>query len=261
MRTVVCTGMWGTAWERYGREFVETFARHWPAEVELVVYTDRTDFTLPRGDLRQLSDIPGYLEFLARWGDDPVARGRKGGPNAVWKPGYEARGYSWCHDAVKWFPQALIPDDVCRRLGKEYVWVGENEVEPIIVCWLDADVVTRAAVPAEWLNDLIGPSHDCAYLGRVDSHSEIGFWAVRLPAGLDVVEDFAWLYTGHPVRRDPAKFIEQRETHSAFIWDVARAGAWDVRFRNLTPEGSGHVFRSSALAPYLEHFKGALKPA
>ena len=36
MRTIVVTGLWGAAWDRYGRTFAESFARYWPADVELV---------------------------------------------------------------------------------------------------------------------------------------------------------------------------------------------------------------------------------
>lgn len=240
MRTIVCTGIWGSAWERYGRDFAESFARFWPEDVELVAYTDRTDFTLPRGELRQLSTIGGHDEFLTRFRADPVANGRQKAPHADWKPGDVRSGYSWSHDAVKWFRQGLIPEAVARTLQI-----------PAILCWLDADVITTAPVPENWIDGLIGEAHG-AYLGR-DVHSEIGFWAVRLPRCDFMVAAFSWLYRS-------GAFLGQKQSHSAYIWDVAREFA-DVNMRNLTPGASGHVFPLSPLAACLEHRKGHLKPA
>lgn len=241
MRALVCTGLWGTAWERYGERFAETFARRWPESVELVVYSDR-DLPLPRGELRRLADIPGYLEFMARHGGDPVANGRLPGKAAVWKGGDLKHGYSWSHDAVKWAPQAFIPWAACR-----------SGHAPDILCWLDGDTETLADVPEGWLDELIG-DHDGAYLGRIDSHSEIGFWAVRpqrSPAA-GLIAEFAAIYTS-------GEFLNLRESHSAFVWDEARRRDARLRMRNLTPQGSGHVFRASPLAPFLEHYKGGLK--
>lgn len=238
MRTIVVTGMWGEAWEWYGRDFAKSFAEHWPAEVELVVYADR-DLPLKRGEVRPLSGIPGHDAFLATYGDNPFATGRKKAAHADWKQGDIRKGYSWSHDAVKWFRQGLIPDDAAARLEGQ-----------AILCWLDADVITTSPVPTDWLDGLIG-DHDGAYLGRVDSHSEIGLWAVRMPQGPGLTVWFANMYlTG--------AFLAERQSHSAFIWDRARERS-GLDMLNLTPEGAGHVFRSSPLAPYLEHRKGHLK--
>lgn len=242
MRTVVATGMWGQAWERYGQDFAETFARFWPSEVELIVYSDRWDFTLPRGKLRNLHTIPGYDPWMARFAGDPVARGKEKAPHADWKPGDIKGGYSWSHDAVKWAPQAMIPADVARGLS-----------DPVILAWIDADVITTGPVPTDWVDKVIGPYHG-AYLGRRDAHSEIGFWAVRLPAGRVLVERFAGLYLN-------AGFLSARQSHSAYIWDMARKALPELEMRDLSPGGFGHVFPTSILATCLEHRKGHLKPA
>lgn len=239
MRTVVVTGMWGDAWERYGFEFAETFAKHWPQDVELVIYTDRPSLPVTRGEVRQLGDVPGYATFLDRYSSDVYATGRAKAMHAGWKPKDIANGYSWSHDAVKWFPQGLIPADAARDIRGEAV-----------LCWLDADVITTRAITPDWLNDIIGGANG-AYLGRVDSHSEIGFWAVRLPRGLEMVETFSRIYTS-------GGFQKEAQSHSAFIWDLARERS-GLRLRDLSPNGSGHVFRVSALAKFLEHRKGALK--
>lgn len=239
MKTLVATGMWGDAFERYGFEFAESFARFWPSDVGLVIYTDRDRLPVPRGEVRKLSDIPGYQAFLDRYSTDPYAAGKAKAPHAGWKPKDIENGYSWSHDAVKWFPQGLIPAHAAEGLGEA------------VFCWLDADVITTQPIPANWLDRVIGAAAG-AYLGRVDSHSEIGFWAVRLPKGREITDEFARIYTS-------GGFQNEAQSHSAFIWDVARERT-GLKLKNLTPNGSGHVFRTSILGRYLEHRKGALKP-
>lgn len=231
--------MWGEAWERYGKDFAETFAEHWPDDVELVVYADR-DLPLPRGTLRPLTSVPGLTEFMASYGHNEFATGRRKSAHADWKPGDIKSGYSWSHDAVKWAPQGMIPDAAAEHItGSE------------ILCWIDADVITTSPVPKGWIETIIG-EHDGAYLGRCDSHSEIGFWTVRLPLGLHMVERFADIYrTG--------AFLSEKQSHSAFIWDVARKSS-GLDMLDLSPGGSGHVFASSPLSAHLEHRKGHLKP-
>lgn len=48
MKTTVISLMWGNAWERYGRNFVDTFDKFWPRSIEMVVVSDRP-LELPRG--------------------------------------------------------------------------------------------------------------------------------------------------------------------------------------------------------------------
>lgn len=238
MRTRVVTALWGNAWERYGRRFVETFARYWPAEVELVVYAGEP-VPLLRGDCRELMAIPGLVEFLARHRHDAAATGH-GPPTERWRAEHREAGYCWRYDACKWVRQAVVPFDAAQDLAD-----GD------LLCWLDADVVTHAAVPPGWIEGLLAGA-DLAYLGREGSHSEIGFLAFRLDAARPVLRSFAELYTTEAVFGLP-------ETHSAFVFDAAR-GLWpQVAARNLTPGDRAHVWPRSPLAACTEHLKGKRK--
>ena len=40
MKQRVVSLMWGTAWDRYGKEFAKTFDRHWHKNIELQLVTD-----------------------------------------------------------------------------------------------------------------------------------------------------------------------------------------------------------------------------
>lgn len=236
----VCSLMWGTAWERYGKMFAESFARHWPEAVELVVATDR-GLPLPRGRQIALNDVPGYPEFVARYGDDRKAQGFDSGHHRV-----DARGYSWRHDALKWAPQGLAP-----RAGVTHLKDGD------IFVWLDADVETLKPVPEDWIEGLLD-GHDVACLQRPGTHSEIGFWAMRMkPETRNVIWAFALPYAS-------GRVFEMREFHSAYVWDRALATEPGLKVRNLTPPNcrprKGHVWPHTPLAEFTAHHKGNLKP-
>lgn len=200
----------------------------------------------PEGVIWSLWDCQGQREFLERHADNLEAQGRK--PRRGWKASHVRGGYSFRFDAVKFSRQCFIPEYAASLLPD-----GE------VMVWLDADVVTLADVPAGFVEELLGGA-DVAYLGRQPKHSEIGFWACRIGP-----ETRAWLAELADLFRSDAIF-ELKEWHSAFAWDHTRrlfeaGGAFGqgIDARNLTPGGSGHVWCTSPLAPYMDHLKGKRK--
>lgn len=236
MTTRICTLMWGDAWRRYGRRFVETFDRHWPSDVELFIVTDAP---LPTDRARQIPtfDMKGFGEFVAEYGDDPRAQGMHSRDRKA-EPGKRF----WKHDAVKWAPQAFAP-----RAAVEGMSSGD------VFCWLDADVETTRDVPREWIEMLLS-GHDVACLQRHRQHSEIGFWACIVSvATIQMIDRFAGLYESGDV-------FGLDEWHSAYAFDNALASVPDVTINNLAPEGArGHVWPMTALGRYTVHKKGKLK--
>lgn len=231
----VVTLMYGSAWERYGNIFATTFHRYWPAEADLVVVADR-DLPLKRGRVTALNDIPGVVEFRARWNGHPKAAGM--GRLGV---KVDEKGYSWRHDALKWMPQAMAP-----LAALDDMQDGE------VLCWLDADVETTSAVPADWVEGLLGDC-DVACLQRAGTHSEIGFYACRIsPDTKAMLRHFAGLFADDTI-------FSLREQHSAFAFDVALNAAPWLKIRNLSPGKRGHVWPSTALADHAVHKKGKRK--
>lgn len=233
MKTRVVSLMWGTAWERYGAAFAFSFLKYWPGSVELAVVTDR-ELSLLAARITELplDAIGGVKAFPT----DDRARGLN--PPAGSK--VDERGYSWRHDALKWMPQALAP-----RAALEGLSDGD------IFCWLDADVETIAKVPEGWL-DMLLDGHDVAMLQRTGTHSEIGFYALRLgPGTRHVLDAFAAFYTTGAV-------FALKEWHSAFVFDQALADWPGLRIRNLAM-GKGHVWPRTVLAQYTVHKKGKRK--
>ena len=237
--TTIISLMWGNAYDRYGKNFVDTLDQYWPADVDLVVVSDRP-LELPRGRVVPLARAVGLAECQARWRNDRRANGL--GITGVRK--VDPNGKSWRHDAVKWAPQGFAPEVAVADLPD-----GE------VVAWFDADVVTFKPVPKGFVEGILGDA-DLCHLGRKASHSEIGFWAMRLsPATRAFAADFAEMY-----RSD--KCFELTEWHSAFVFDhclgALRAAGGDVK--NLTPGQHGHVwFSEPTLSSCTDHLKGARK--
>lgn len=237
MKTLVFTLCWGTAWERYGKNFVESFDRYWLPAVDLALITDQPH-PMPRGTMIDLDAIEGVREFRARWKGSRRATGWE--PLAGMKR--DERGYSWRMDAAKWMPQALAPIG-----GLLLVQDGD------ILCWFDADVVTTSLVPVNWVEMLLD-DHDVAMLQRGSYHSEIGFYAIRVSARTrQLLLRFADFY------RTDAVF-GLKEWHSAYVFDRALEMFPGLTINNLNREnGKGHVWPKTRLAGHTEHRKGNRK--
>ncbi len=240
--TTIVTGMWGPAAASYGRGFFSTFDRFAGPDLRFRVYAEKPfDYQVPeRFDLRPMSATDGWEKFIEQHRDDPRANGRAEVPG--WKDKDRARGYTFRFDAVRFAGQAFIPEAAAAELPD-----GE------VLVWLDADVVAFKEIPVGFFDGLLGDT-DGAYLGRGAKHSEIGYWSVRLNSRTRLLlAVFADLY-----RREDRLF-SLREWHSAFVWDEARRASKehnDLRMRDLTPGGTGHVWWSSPLCRYLDHLKG-----
>lgn len=243
MSLVVVTGAWGEHRQRYADPFIESFEKHWPEEVRLVIYTDGDLRVRGRAEVRRLDDCMGYTAFMARHRDDPVRWGRQPRAGHQWKDRTLRDGYNFRYDALRFAGQAFAPENVAATMPDGDVLV-----------WLDADVSSRQGIDPKFIEGLLGASQG-AYLGRPPKHSEIGFWAIRLdPQTRDFLTTFARLYRTDVV-------FNLKEWHSAFLWDFARVAfeAKGAVFTNLTPHGHGRVFEVSPLRHHLVHKKGDQK--
>lgn len=234
----VCSGWHPAGSAHYGRRFLDTFDRFWPKSVDLQVYVEAAE-PMPRDACRMLWDIPGATAFRDAYREDQAAQGRV--PQRNWKPTEVQRGYSFRHDAYKFFKQILIPGAAARDLAD-----GD------ILIWLDGDVMTLKTVPENFFPALLD-GVDVCYLGRQPQHSEIGFYGLTISDKTRAfMIEMARLYT-------TGEFTKYPEWHSAFVWDRARE-KFDMRERNLCKPGArGHVFPSTVLAPLLDHRKGPRK--
>lgn len=233
----VCSGFSPSGYEQYGKRFLDTFHKFWPADVDLKVYTEQP-VEMPRGHCRSLWDCGGVGDFIARHKDNLERNGRM--PNKHWRPRHIKGGYNFRFDAVKFCRQCFIPRHAASDL-----------VDGDVLVWLDADVVTLCTVPKDFIIDLMR-GEEIAFLGRIGTHSEIGFWCVRInDRTRSFIDTFAETWASDEVFHLP-------EWHSAFVFDYCRKAA-NLRERHLTPNGRGHVWMQSPLAKYTDHCKGERK--
>lgn len=231
MLTVV-TGFCPFGYRQYGKRMLETFDRFWPRSAELVCYTHEP-IPMPRGHNRLVDDVLPLRSFIARHKSSARAAGRE--PMTCWKSREREAGYSYRFDALKFCHQAMYPREVARDMDEG------------ILIWLDGDTYTHRHVCQDFIETLLGTS-DCAYLGRGDKHSEIGFLAFRLPGARPLLETYSDIYDSDAVFMLP-------EWHSAYVFDQARKQS-SVTCRDLTPGGKGHVWFQSPLAAVMDHMKG-----
>lgn len=223
----------------YGDQFMRTFDRFWPADVRLQVYVEELT-PVPRGGERSLWRCSGMHDFIERHHRDPRKTGRK--PVTGWRPKHRDRGYCYRFDAVKFSRQCFIPEQAATEMAD-----GD------ILVWLDGDVVTHKPVAPGMVEGLLGDADVC-YLGRKNFHCELGFWAMRLNAETRrFLSEWAELWRSDRVFR-------LSEWHSAFTFEFMLGRFGTLNKRNLTPEGTGHVwFQCEPLAASLDHLKGSTR--
>lgn len=235
----VCSGVHPAGYLAFGARFLETFDRHWPADIDLKFYTEQP-VEVPRGECRSLWDCDGAKAFAARHAMNIAAHGRA---EHYLRPKEVRAGYSYRFDAVKFFKQLMIPEHAATDMAD-----GD------ILVWLDADVISHADVPAGTIEGFLRKT-DLVFFGRENFHSDIAFWAVRLgPAARMFLASCAGTYRSDAVFKLP-------EHHSAHVFDHCRRRyeAAGGKSRNLTPGGHGAVWLQSPLAPFAVHLKGKLK--
>lgn len=236
MVTVV-TSFGPSGWDSYARTFLDTFERHWPAEVRLIAYREANEWHR-RAGMRNLLDLHDCSEFLRAHADEPMACGRV--RTACWRNKEGAAGYSFRTDAVKFCRKVFAVADAAERMGQG------------ILVWIDADVVTTADVPKGFVEGLLGDAH-VAYLGRARTHSECGFLAFKLPEALPLIRRWVELY-----RSDRVFYLH--ETHDSYVFDHVRERSPEVICKSLSPEGPdqpGHIWTvTPGLCDVTDHRKG-----
>lgn len=237
MSVRVATLMWGTAWERYGYKFAETFNEWWHPDIELVVVTDK-QLDFDRARQVNLTDIDHYNQGKERY---------------ILNPSFEltlkenvAPQHRWKYDYMKWLPQAVTPHHV---ISENPHWRDGD-----IFVWLDADTEFHDCIDEAWIEKVLG-DHDVACLQRKPVHTEIGFYALRLNKKTRAaMKRFSHYYYSLEV-------FSLEQWHSAFVWDASIDIDSSISINNLNlTNDKTHVFPLSILAEKIVHNKGHRKP-
>lgn len=239
VKVVVVTTFSPAGYRCYGKQFVETFAKH--TDTPLVVYHESQDDVVmaPNVNWRNLDADLDRKAFLAKWGSDPDKIGTEAD--------FNSQSIRFCHkvfaitDAAKW-----------------------SQAEWLV--WMDSDVTVFGA--PDW-NDLLPDGKSVVYLGRDPALnpawifgakwrpicSETGFVGYRLAdSGVRAaLEDMRRFYTS-----DAIFDLHKTDWHDAKIFDLCREKCIDKdRWHNLCEGKAGtHVWPLTKLGKWSRHNKG-----
>lgn len=257
-RFAVVTTCNAAGYEAYGRRMVESFDRHWPAEVPLLLYYEGFEPRLPGGRIvtRDLIDSsPELAAFKHRHAANPLAHGLTRRPRfrlsydlakLRFKLGEKrwGEGYRW--NAVRFAHKSFA------------IFHAAATTEADVLIWIDAD--TRFFADVGWweIESFVPEDHFVGYLRR-RIHSECGFVAYNLrhPATREMLAEFERLYT-----RD--EMFREYEFHDSYLFDLVRKQMERKGHRSYDIAGGlglkvPHVLINSRLGRFMDHLKGGRK--
>lgn len=214
-------------YELYGKKFLDSAADYWPTKIIAYVEEEMTD--TEQVTYKLLSEVNGHDAFGQYCETNPVFCGRVG------------TGYNYNYDAKKFSHKAFAQfDALTNRTGK--------------VFWLDADIVFKKEVKAEFLTDLFDNHTICA-LQRPGFYTECGF------LGFDTErDDFQPFLSEYINVYRKGLLFQLKGWHDCYAFDYAveKSG---VSVKNLTEKNAGvlNVLPYSVLGEYMVHNKGDRK--
>lgn len=149
--------------EQYGQRMLDSFSRHWPENIPLLVYAEdcvplSTDARTFAYDLHLAN--PDLVEFKERHADNPDAHGRG-----------RKKGYRW--DAVRFANKVYAVTHA--GLGATHLLDDFD-----VLIWLDADLFFHSPVTHEFLGRLLPETSYLGWLARESMYPECGFVMYRV---------------------------------------------------------------------------------
>jgi hypothetical protein len=233
----VVTTMNAAGWNQTGARMAESFRKHWPQDVELILYAE--GFDIPKHFWITVRRLPAWLdEFKARHKDSRKANGQL--PSR----------YDFRFDAVKFSHKIAAVTDA-----------GLSQNEGVMI-WMDADTFTHSPVTHEWLNGLFPEPSYIAWLDRVGHYPECGFVMYRCghKAHRPAMEALRSYYTTDGV----FTLRVSRQTHDCvvlqqLIEDMAKAGEIEQPVSLSGDPTWSHPFVAGPLGACMDHMKGERK--
>ena len=234
MHKTVVTSFTESGYEKYGREFIESFEKYWPDDVRLVVYYEGDNI---RDDWHFIDEVEGLIDFIDKL-KFPMMKGDMG--DGTWNIQLDATQNR----------NLFIVNHAAKIYGGHIVWC-------------DADIVTHSPVTHEYLDSLIGEKF-CCYLGRdgwqFPDYSETGFLMVNTQHPL--FENYfgacmAILNSGMvftlPQWHDSRTFDTARLAFKQYMGEFVNLAA------HLPTDSTIHPFINSVLGQVMDHKKGKRK--
>ncbi len=217
-------------YDQYGRECLKSFVKHWPCDIVVYYESDLPpDFEHEKIIYRRFWDIPNTSVFYHTIGSVPQARGMIGGE------------YNYNFDLWKF----------SRKMFAQFETLANHEGK---VFWLDADSITKEAIPESFLENLF--EDKClVYLGREGFYTETGF------VGFDTTHrDFTSFFDRYVQVLQKGIILTLERWHDCEAFDWARHETSGNNLSSDWKKGlSLHVLPKSVLGKYLTHNKGNRK--
>lgn len=215
-------------WETYGRRMARTFVEFWPKEIGLTVYAE--GFTGDVEGVRYLSLPPWLANFKQRHGGSPRVNGG------------ERHIYNFKMDAVRFAHKVAA------------VTAETFNTDADVLIWMDADTVTHAPVPFEFIAGLMSDNHGIAWLDRPNMYPECGFYLLNVKhiEVQAIVNAWELLY-----RYD--KLFAYQEWHDSYILQQLVAEHHLPWVSLSGPVATSHPMVNGPLGAYMDHLKGARK--
>lgn len=257
MKLSVVTTFHQKGLEQYGQRMINTFSQTWPEEVELHIYPEKCNPSIPDRKnifVTDLDTVSSLTEFKQRWKDVPKANGDVSDDPKRSKRRDSGKGFKW---------------DAVRFAHKVYsIFDCANKVDSDFLLWMDADTICHSPIRMNRLEHLIPLDKDLCYLGREGKYSECGLYAMNLKSKMTrkFLDEFQRVY-------DDAErgIFLMDEWHDSFVFDVVRKRfpklrllSWSQHLSDLRPrpgfsKGEGHPLINSDWGAYLDHLKGERK--
>lgn len=250
MKYTVITSFNQAGLDCYGQNMIDTFAAHWPADVEFIIYAENCCPKISRVNT-QILDIhqccPDLINFIQRHSDNPRHTGKidkKG--NLV------QQGENFKLDAVRFSFKSYAITHAALTIDCDWL------------IWLDADVRTFNDIPMSLLLDTCPSGYYSSHLGRLNKFSETGYVTFNLRHQINqkFMQHWRQLY-------DNDQLFDLNEYHDAYVYTYLKdlyEQSHAIKFFNLTPpavltakSARGHPFINSILGQYMDHLKGDRK--
>lgn len=235
----VVTSFNEAGYKRYGKDFVESWQKYWPASIGLTIYYEGEESAFdmqthgiswrPIEEVEHLSDYMKSLQF-------PIMHGIVG----------QSYDINW--DA-RMGRKTFIQVHAMRKFGGK-------------VFWIDADSVTHTHVPEGFLDNCLPDDRLNCFLGRDGwYYTESGF--IGFNANHPLASRFAKNYIHTFIS---GTIFTQPGWHDCFAFDAVRhifsQHGHEAAFLNLAselPKGTMHPFENCAPGLYMHHYKGDRK--
>lgn len=228
---------------------IQTWLANWPAEVDLVVYTEDCVVEESADNLHVLdlhASSPELVSFKQIWGEDPRANGDVSNDPVRSKRRDAGKGFKW--DAVRFAHKVYAISHAARHSKTDWL------------IWMDADMVCHAKISVQILNSLCTPGYELCFLGRKNKYSECGLYALNLKYAQ--TKNFLAKFQEYYDHAEQGIFT-LAEWHDSFVFDEVRR---QVPLREFDwsagiVSGEGHPLINSPWGAFLDHLKGARKDA